>query len=438
MRMIGSGFEALLYSTYIKRTLAVVCLLSGGMVFPQWSQVFATTRGVSALIETDNFILAAAHDRILRSSDNGANWDSIAVLSSFAASDFATLDGNIFVVTSWLCAGFCDPQECLFLSPDNGANWQAKFSAPYGADFIEAHGNYLFLNAGTGLYRSADAGNQWARIDSGMNVSGGLGNLVSSDGILYGTQKGRLYQTDDNGESWTSLSEGLPDDYIYALAVRDSIIFIGTSQFGVYRSTNSGQGWTSVSTGLPENALISDFASHGGYLFTTIISVTAGGYYTGVYLTEDNGLSWEDVNHGLLIDDITLITELLIRSDYIFAAGTGGIWRRPLSELLSVAETPGGDLPSAFRLNQNYPNPFNSQTIITYVLPEEVPVSLEVYSLTGRLIENLVQQRQGPGTYQIVYSAGHLPSGVYLYRLKAIPIGDGERFIAGRKMLLLR
>jgi hypothetical protein len=72
-----------------------------------------------------------------------------------------------------------------------------------------------------------------------------------------------------------------------------------------------------------------------------------------------------------------------------------------------------------FRLLQNYPNPFNPSTTIRFAIPERSHVTLIVYDMLGRHIAMLVDDFLNPGAYSHVFDAGHLASGVYLYRLYA-------------------
>jgi len=75
-------------------------------------------------------------------------------------------------------------------------------------------------------------------------------------------------------------------------------------------------------------------------------------------------------------------------------------------------------VPRAFALDQNYPNPFNPQTTIPYTLHRSESVRLQVFDVQGRLVETLIDQVQPSGRHSVVFEAGHLPSGVYFYRLK--------------------
>jgi hypothetical protein len=93
-----------------------------------------------------------------------------------------------------------------------------------------------------------------------------------------------------------------------------------------------------------------------------------------------------------------------------------------------LAERPG----SHFELEQNYPNPFNPQTDIRFSLERPSRVRLEVFDTGGNLVRVLADGNFGTGTHRIRFSAGDLPSGVYVYSL----VSGGLR--ASRKMVLIR
>lgn len=88
--------------------------------------------------------------------------------------------------------------------------------------------------------------------------------------------------------------------------------------------------------------------------------------------------------------------------------------------------------PDLFELHQNYPNPFNPITKISFVIPQNSFVELKVFNLLGQEIASLVSEEKPAGTYELNWNATDLPSGVYIYKMKA-----GE-YIETRKMVLLK
>ncbi len=75
--------------------------------------------------------------------------------------------------------------------------------------------------------------------------------------------------------------------------------------------------------------------------------------------------------------------------------------------------------PNSYKLVQNYPNPFNPSTNIQYELPEKSNVSLKVYDLMGREVEELVSGRRPSGSHTKQWSAKGLASGTYLLQFIA-------------------
>ncbi len=90
------------------------------------------------------------------------------------------------------------------------------------------------------------------------------------------------------------------------------------------------------------------------------------------------------------------------------------------------------DISVNYRIYDNYPNPFNPSTKIEYYLAKDGYVSLKVYNILSREVQNLVQNYQKKGSHTIIFSAEDLASGVYYYRIET------NNFSKTEKMILLR
>lgn len=90
------------------------------------------------------------------------------------------------------------------------------------------------------------------------------------------------------------------------------------------------------------------------------------------------------------------------------------------------------DIAVSFRLEQNYPNPFNPSTTIDFHLSASSVVTLKVSDILGREIATLVNEERQPGTHSVRWDASSLPSGMYLYCVRA-----GEH-VQRMKMTLLK
>jgi len=88
--------------------------------------------------------------------------------------------------------------------------------------------------------------------------------------------------------------------------------------------------------------------------------------------------------------------------------------------------------PEEFGLGQNYPNPFNPASTISFAVPKQTQVRIQVFNVLGQLIATLVNEEKAPGRYSVTWEAGSMPSGVYLCRMLA---GD---HVQTRKMILAK
>jgi hypothetical protein len=89
-------------------------------------------------------------------------------------------------------------------------------------------------------------------------------------------------------------------------------------------------------------------------------------------------------------------------------------------------------LPSEYKLEQNYPNPFNPTTVITFSLPTQSMVSMEIINALGQTVFAPINEQLRAGEYKITINANGLSSGIYFYRIKA------NDYSQTRKMLLLK
>ncbi len=94
-------------------------------------------------------------------------------------------------------------------------------------------------------------------------------------------------------------------------------------------------------------------------------------------------------------------------------------------------------VPEQFFISQNYPNPFNPATTISYGLPDDADVRIEIYNILGQNVRTLVDEHQAAGYRSVIWdgnddSGNQVSTGVYFYRIEA------GVFNASRKMLLIK
>jgi len=105
--------------------------------------------------------------------------------------------------------------------------------------------------------------------------------------------------------------------------------------------------------------------------------------------------------------------------------------------VVTGAEDDTPAIPGEFFISQNYPNPFNPTTTLSYGLPIDSQVRIDIFNLLGQRVLTLVDERQTAGYKSVVWdgidSAGKkVSSGIYFYTIEA---GD---YHASKKMLMIK
>ena len=86
-----------------------------------------------------------------------------------------------------------------------------------------------------------------------------------------------------------------------------------------------------------------------------------------------------------------------------------------------------------YSLSQNYPNPSNPKTRITFSIAEKTNIKINLYSITGEIIKELVDEEKENGIYQIDVDLKNYSSGMYFYRMTT-----NSGYTATKKLILLK
>lgn len=111
-------------------------------------------------------------------------------------------------------------------------------------------------------------------------------------------------------------------------------------------------------------------------------------------------------------------------------------WKMML-DLLNKGETEEIPVPTIATLYQNYPNPFNPSTTISFAIPKDSPVAINIYNIKGQLVRKLCQTNMNKGYHKIVWDGKdekgqEAGSGLYLIHMGT----DGKAAI--KKAMLLK
>jgi len=450
-------------------------LLAAHICFGQWVQVGLNDEVIKDIAVQNQNIFAVTTDtcdswrpmfdpclgKLYRSTDNGLNWTML--VDSNVVDVAISTTGKIFKIERDSVNQYGHLLPNLYYSLDNGNNWiwsDIKWQlidslllpkdpsritvSPDGVlyctidDTVSAD---LTKPLGMPRYRdiiakSTDDGVTWST--PGKSVIGGQqfcfkDNLVLTVGSFTVDGPGGVWDllsfcvSPDYGNTWNYLGYAGPFNYRQSPHIlsyfSNENIFSDFSYVGdtLYLSTDTCNTWTPIATLNIQAGLCWSSGSSEGMLIGT--------EDLGVFIFSDEGDSLGSRNEGLTNLNIHSLT--LGDDGYVYAGTENGVWRRPLSEIVTSIEQESTQ-PTEFILEQNYPNPFNPSTTISFYLPRTSQVSLKVFNVLGEEVATLVSDQLVAGSHSFEFNASDLASGVYIYQLTA------GSYSAVKKMVVLK
>jgi hypothetical protein len=234
------------------------------------------------------------------------------------------------------------------------------------------------------------------------------------------------------GLTWEQVNYGLNGVQVYSMTIDDQDhIYVLTTQPGLfdgyYRSMDNGSTWETL-----------DWVQDINYALD-IVGVDGRIYAINdqtIFITDDAGQTWSELTNGLNQDEAFYLgADLeLTPSGYLYAAGK---YLHRSSQTVSSPtmgmEPTRGPKQFSFKLFPAYPNPFNPTTTIRFDLQETShPISLQIYDITGRIMETLIYEKIEPGQHEVQWDASASASGVYFVEL----VSDKYRSV--QKLILLK
>ncbi len=91
-----------------------------------------------------------------------------------------------------------------------------------------------------------------------------------------------------------------------------------------------------------------------------------------------------------------------------------------------------------YKLSQNYPNPFNPSTTISYALPYDSKVKVEIFNILGQRVDMIANGIKSAGLHSTIWDAGPLASGIYIIRINATSVNSSSNFVKAIKTILMK
>ncbi len=154
---------------------------------------------------------------------------------------------------------------------------------------------------------------------------------------------------------------------------------------------------------------------------------TDGVNFNKIEFVKGNGTTSNPSSYSFTDDKILPSTNYYYRLKQIDFNGTF-----EYSNVINLGES----YPVEFELYQNFPNPFNPSTNISFSLPTDSDVQLEVYNLIGQKVASIINGKLATGRHNVEFDASSLTSGVYVYKL--IANNHTNVKVISKKMLLIK
>jgi len=260
---------------------------------------------LSPTFSSDKTIFALVYWSFLKSTNGGYEWlsQSKGLCShpkiSLALSSSFSIDKTLFVS--------CFDGE-VYRSQDAGQSWVPCIGGlPKLGQFVDLvtsphfgrDHTVLALDAQGAIYQSADRGESWERVfhqECTITAVEWVDDLV-----IFGTDSGALYTSENSGITWQKYCQYPAGQKITCIELSpryasDRLFFIGTEKEGVVRVINGGSTFQKATGDISDRYITSldSYYEAGGFI------LFASTWHEGILRSEDNGVTWNQYDYGLL------------------------------------------------------------------------------------------------------------------------------------------
>jgi photosystem II stability/assembly factor-like uncharacterized protein len=353
---------------------------------------------------------------ILHTINGGLTWTKQKSGTNISLNDVQFINAQ----EGWIVGGQTTPAVLgggiILHTKDGGRKWKTDRNLPDNISWLH---DIHFVNERTGwatglgvIIHTQDGGKSWRRqrcanLDSRHFAVHFLDTLT---GWMITNEE--IAHTVDGGRTWEAKYHRDPEESLRTIyfANRHEGWAFGRRGDGILHTTNGGQTWETQQ-------------APPGYAYMWLRSACYGGRNT-LWAVGENGslLKYSDPNLRLIQPSYWAV-EASDRQPTSWGA---------VKEYLIPVKP----------LLPNYPNPFNAETWIPYHLSKDVPVTIQIYDASGKLVRQLELGRKPAGKYLTKENAAYwdgrnefgaaVASGLYFYRLKA------GKFTATRRMLVVK
>ncbi len=376
------------------------------------------------------YILDDMPSTFLSSTDGGATWDSLALVSD---SVYYRYDGMQFLNENvgymWGVAG-CNytfgTKPCIIKTTDKGRHWTiVNNNLPERAVFTQVK----FFDELNGIcfvpciehsghpekYYTENGGQTWETKNNFSYLYGDITKIEFIDelnGFATGINNNLFFsKTEDGGLTWYSnvlstMSGG--GTGVKFFSPTNGILVANDS---IFMTFDAGDTWTKYKFPYSFNISAFDFAADGtGYFVSD----------NNIYSTHDKCVTWQLVytSNNIYFADIK------ISGDVVYVTGTDG------NVLKVKLDNTTSSVNNALNTNINiYPNPNDGNAKVTYYLEANAHVSVDVFTIMGQHVSTLVDETSAAGKYSYPLDITNLSAGVYMLKSNIDGINKTTKFV---------
>ncbi|HEY5125489.1 MAG TPA: T9SS type A sorting domain-containing protein [Ignavibacteria bacterium] len=389
---------------------------------------------------------------ILKTTNGGINWAIQTLPTQTRNSSVHFINENTGFIVGDKNYDSYNYGVYTFKTTNGGINWitvnnyfpaiigTAYFNNVYAVNeniVYRTYGQYLSYSNSGGVHKSTDGGISFSTSLGAGDIKG-LSFINSQTGWAVSYSSGEFppsllltYNTTNAGSNWTLRDSirGFNSRAIQFINESTGYVLVYSNNTMMFKTTNGGINWT--------RDTINNSKCRGMYFINSLTGWIAGYPLTGgsnISHTTNGGLNWSDqFPQGTTTLNAIYFTDAMTG----WAVGYYGVILKTTNGGVTSILNNNKEVPFTYSLSQNYPNPFNPITKIKFDIKKEFrsqesEVKLSIYDILGRKIEDLVNEKLQPGSYEVTFDGSDLPSGIYFCKLQA------GGFTETKKIVLLK
>ncbi len=280
---------------------------------------------------------------LLKSDDAGASWFRLYIPRS---SNYYFRDLAVFFLNE--TEGYIGTEEGeIFFTEDGGRTWETRHEASWNefrsVFFLSKDKGYATVGWGD-LLQTADGGRSWSSVDlSALGWNTRVRDLWftnDKDGFLIGEYK--FYVTKDGGNTWIEVPAVSIGDLYKIKFLNENLGFLYGGNSMIYKTSNGGNTWSQIFPGILPSK-ISGIAQSSGNLFICNNSNYNNENARSLAVSTNEGTTWSNINYfpggNIYHVDFTLDNRgIIIGQEGVYKTEDNGLtWNQMVTDLSNIS-----------------------------------------------------------------------------------------------------